>query len=177
MTQLRVTPPYLLAVFGVFEPCVLCKGAVRITQNFCFVGILTVIMKNKLNINDPKCTWIHVSVHATKCIFLCLYYWKQSSSFSCYTVWSHKKILNAVCRLKRRGKTFGRGLNLKVYSHPPRNIFEMNEMRLFYQWILLPRHNLRKDLCNGFTDLHLSSFKNFILLKHMSFTDDPPDRF
>ena len=37
---------------------------------------------------------------------------------------------------------------------------------------------LRQDLCNGCTDLQLGrSFKNFILLKYMPFTDDPPRRF
>ena len=37
---------------------------------------------------------------------------------------------------------------------------------------------LKQDLCNGCTDLQLGrSFKNFILLKHMPFTGDPPHRF
>ena len=37
---------------------------------------------------------------------------------------------------------------------------------------------LRQDRCNGCTNLQLeNSFKNFILFKHMPFTDDPPHAF
>ena len=61
---------------------------------------------------------------------------------------------------------------LNVSKLLPKSLYNLLNV---YSQILFTSFKVRP--CNELTDLQQGrSFKNFILLKHMSFTDDPPDR-